>query len=270
MGWLSGVALVVLLVVAFILRGSAYGLSVVTAAIGVSLTAVYTAITSLDRTTLGAVTKASTLYRRAAIRVSIAYLIAIQLDDEYLLVRGGRITTQFQPVGGVFKTDLQPHDLYSRFRAEPDTRFTPDSESTADLRLRLPGGQLNKLLQWFRTGRDREVLPIRELYDELVCTGLLAPEPSRYVDCCRIGTRSFPLRHDRWAGCQQLILAEVWALRPTAEQTVALRQLRDAKPRSGEVYFASRKEILGGSQQGVAKSTFDISPTAVWLLEDPG
>ncbi|MPZ80452.1 MAG: hypothetical protein GEV28_08675 [Actinophytocola sp.] len=39
-----------------------------------------------------------TIYRRSPVRVSVAYLVAIPVDGVQLLVRGQRITTQFQPV----------------------------------------------------------------------------------------------------------------------------------------------------------------------------
>src|SRR6185295_3226319 len=42
------------------------------------------------------------LHRAELIRLSIAYLIRIRLDDEYLLVWNERFR-QFQPVGGVYK-----------------------------------------------------------------------------------------------------------------------------------------------------------------------
>lgn len=261
-------ALVALLIIAFLLRNNPYALSVVTAAVGVSLAALYNSIAVLDRTTAMAVLKASTLHRRSVVRVSIAYLVSVQVDDTYLLVRGGRIRTQFQPVGGVFKTDLTPHELYSRFRAEPDNRFRQDEVSESDLRIRLPGAELQALLTWFRRGLDREVLPLREFYEEVITTRLLKGSDFQYIDCRRVGLRSFGLTFDRHAACQQLILAEIWALRATPRQLQALRELRDTASSSKRIYFASRKEMLHGGHAAVESTDFDIAPTAKWLLEE--
>lgn len=262
----SSVTFLALMAIAFVVRGNTYELSIVSAVLGVSLTGVYSVIRSFDRITWWSVVKAGTIYRRSPVRVSMAYLVCIRVEDEYLLVRGNRIRTQFQPVGGVFKTDLTASDLYARFRAEPDNRFKPDLESQGDLRLRLPGGSLQKFLRWFRRGSEREILPTREFYEELVVPGVIDSTIFGHFDCRRMGIKSFPLRFDKQAGCQQLILVEIWSLRPNGEQTTELQRLKRAKPRVKNVYFASRDEMISGGRKGVTKAHFDISPTCSWLV----
>src|ERR1700719_1625190 len=59
---------------------------------------------------------ARTLYFNSDVRVSISYIISIPVDGAQLLIRGNRITTQFQPVGGVYKFTFDESELFSRFR----------------------------------------------------------------------------------------------------------------------------------------------------------
>jgi hypothetical protein len=139
----------------------------------ISATILAARISILERGFIRATLKAGTIFGRAPIRVSIAYLIAIPVEGRQLLVRGQRITTQFQPVGGVFKSYLSDQEMRRRFGALPDARFTVDERSMSDLRVRLPGRKLYRLLRWFKSRENRELFPFREFYEELVRPGTL-------------------------------------------------------------------------------------------------
>ena len=43
------------------------------------------------------------LFYNKLVRLSIAYLIRIKIGNQYLLVRGERLSHQYQPVGGAYK-----------------------------------------------------------------------------------------------------------------------------------------------------------------------
>lgn len=211
--------------------------------------------------------KAGTIFRRAPVRVSIAYLIAIPIEGKQLLVRGQRITTQFQPVGGVFKSYLSDHEMHQRFGALPDTRFTVDQRSRSDLRVRLPGRNLYKLLRWFKSREDRELFPFREFYEELVRPGTLDREAFAVFDCKYLGLKHLPLRFNSYSQCQQLIAAEVYELRPNELQRDLLRKLlNEPAEHHPNIYFASPDEIMRGGVVAATETSFDLAPTTRWLI----
>ncbi|MCM0673573.1 hypothetical protein NCC78_02405 [Micromonospora phytophila] len=268
---ISVVLLVVALVFAtfgFWFRSDAYLLEISLVVAGIAATNLTTRIAIFDRKYLWTTVLAGTVYRATKIRVSIAYLVAVPVDGTQLLVRGHRITTQFQPVGGVFKYWLEDSEMVKRFDAAHDSRFAPDARSKKDLRLRLPGRSVHRLLRWFESRQDRELFPVREFHEELIEPGILRGEDFPYFDCAYLGTRNFPLRHDTFSGLRQLIIAEVYELRPTERQAEALRDLKrrhEANP-DPNLHFATQEEIERRAAAGVTQSTYDIAPTAVWLL----
>jgi hypothetical protein len=210
---------------------------------------------------------ARTLYFNSNVRVSISYIMSIPVDGAQLLVRGNRITTQFQPVGGVYKFTFDESELFSRFRAHVDHRFERDAESSHDLRIVLKGRHVPKLMAWFDKGKDRELLPIREFYDELVVPGILKADDFIYVDCSYIGRRTFGLEFDKYSQGRQLIVADIYRLRPNSTQQLKLMDLKEriAGDSSGDIYFASPEDIMSGSKYLGSKSTFEIARTAQWL-----
>jgi len=210
-----------------------------------------------------AVLKARFWYRNAPCRVSISYLIKISVDGTLLLIRGHRIRTQFQPVGGVYKIRFNEVDLVSRFNALPDTRFAPDDVNRGDLRLQLKGKHIPDLISWFESGREREFLPTREFYEELVRPGIIPDSAFLYLDCSYIGRRSFGLEYDKYSNCQQLILADIYVLHLDEKQLATLRELKERADLGTvpDVRFASLKEIASGSPDG----SFEIARTATWL-----
>ncbi|MPZ80451.1 MAG: hypothetical protein GEV28_08670 [Actinophytocola sp.] len=126
----------------------------------------------------------------------------------------------------MFKTYLSEQEMLRRFGALPDTRFTVDQRSKNDLRLRLPGRNLYKLLRWFKSRQDRELFPFREFYEELVRPGIVAREAFGVFDCKYHGLRHLPLRFNSCSQYQQLIVAEIYELRPTDGQLELLRKVR--------------------------------------------
>jgi len=249
---------------AYLNRTDEFVVAVTVGVATLSATILATKLSILEKGFIGPTLLSGTLYRRAPIRVSIAYLIAIPVDGVHLLVRGQRITTQFQPVGGVFKSYLSEPEMLRRFRALPDTRFAVDQRSKNDLRLQLPGRNLYKLLRWFKSRQDRELFPFREFYEELVRPGILDQDTFGVFDCKYHGLRHLPLRFNSYSQCQQLIVAEVYELRPTEAQLAALRTLRDSG--STEVFFANADEIVRGGVVS-APATFDLAPTTRWLID---
>lgn len=212
---------------------------------------------------------ASTIYRRRTIRVSLSYLVAIKIKNEQLLVRGKRIRSQYQPVGGVFKVHPGT-DALRKLGARPDTRFKNDPESDRDLRLLLPGKNLHLLLQWFTSRSGRELFPWREFYEELIRPGYLPADKFAYFDCAYRGIFHLPLRFDKYSQHQQLILSELYELLPTPEQQRELEELYD-RVKAGAVdgvTFATSGQIERGGALDSQDANCEIPPTARWLVAD--
>lgn len=212
---------------------------------------------------------ASTVYWFATVRVSISYLFSIPVDDAQLLVRGTRIATQFQPVGGVYKTHLSDWEMARRFGSSPDDRFPRDVEISRDLRLKLKGRRFGSLIRWFDKGYEREYLPYREFYEELIRPGYLDLPTFASLDCRYIGLRTTGFYWDKHSNCRGIIVAHVLELVPNEKQLQALRELRElVSPwQQGEhIYFADHDEIASGGSRSRENATFDIAPTAMWLI----
>lgn len=208
---------------------------------------------------------ASTCFRNKKIRVSASYLISIHSGDRYLLVRGNRIPTQFQPVGGVFKAtqDTWTKELQQRLGAELDDRFLPDTDSERDLRLRIPGRNLHRFIRWFNRREGRELFPFREFYEELIVTGILKAKTFPYFDCEFVRTCHTGLTFDPHSQLTQIIIAEIYELRPSRDQAREIDQLC-ANPPEG-VAFALASELRQRHfSQGPSA---DIASTAAWLCE---
>lgn len=92
----------------------------------------------------------SILHYNRRVRVSISYLFRIELNGNYLLVRGGRYPDQFQPVGGVYKFNPSAKDAFRRWSVESDDFVPIDNVSRDDLRIRIPGRHLLRIVPLVR------------------------------------------------------------------------------------------------------------------------
>lgn len=107
------------------------------------------------------------------VRFSIAYLYQINIDNKYLLIQGNKISGQYQPIGGVFKAFESFSEIKSKFEIvnEDKTGFYEEG----DLRFETKGKNVQKVVNWFNSKRNREVNVIREFYEELIETNLIKP-----------------------------------------------------------------------------------------------
>jgi hypothetical protein len=251
---------------AYLLQESAFWLAVAIAAASLGAPPLAARFFILKREYFWPTVLAGTVFRRRTVRVSLAYLIAVRVNNEQLLVRGERIPTQFQPVGGVFK--FHADQELRKFGVRADTRFRSDAALSRDLRVLLPGKNLHPLLDWFTSRSGREIFPWREFVEELIRPGHLPAGEFSYFDCAYHGTRHLPFKFDKHSQHQQLIAAEIYELLPTPEQQGALARLYDRVKRGEveDVIFATSEEIIRGGATDNQNARFDIPPTASWLL----
>jgi hypothetical protein len=202
-------------------------------------------------------------YRNSIIRVSIAYLIRIKLQDRYLLVFDDGFQ-QFQPIGGVFKRFENAPTLFEKLGVHDDDKLPIDDETRNDLRVGVPGKNLVEFLNWYYSGENREIGPWREFYCEMVETHLV-PIVSfrflvfRWVRRCAVG-----IQFSEYFQCNEYKLAEIYEPSLTEEQKQALCKAVDESPNRLRLATNAQIRARGVSMDHPAAS---ISETAEWLLD---
>jgi hypothetical protein len=198
------------------------------------------------------------------VRVSVAYLFRIKVDDRYLLVRGLR-WPQFQPVGGVYKVFPSARSFLDEIHALDDNLVPIDPVSMDDLRVRVPGRYVPRFVAWFAQGRDRESGPWREFYEEFVATSLLPHAVFPFVQQRFLSRRVSQIRYSEYADSKELFVTDIFELVPNFAQLAALRALRLQAP--PEIYWATESEIRRhGAVPGTNQSVV-IGDPACWTLE---
>ncbi|MBT1620001.1 hypothetical protein KK090_12115 [Curtobacterium flaccumfaciens pv. poinsettiae] len=209
---------------------------------------------------------AGTLNWRRYIRLSVAYLYRIKVDNKYLLVKGKRFD-QYQPVGGVYKTHSSFSSKRQKFGILDDNLLTPDTVSEADLRVRLRGRWLYGFVSWFRTGMNRETDCWREFYEELVVTGLLSRSNFGYIKYDKVRTRYSPLRYSDWAQSKELLIHDIVELIPTGDQLAELRSLLNSA--DARILWADEAQIRQfGAVAGASNQTTRVAQTALWTIDN--
>ncbi|MFJ1928045.1 hypothetical protein [Streptomyces sp. NPDC088131] len=170
----------------------------------------------------------STRYRNRPIRVSTAYLFRIKIDEKYLLIRGSRYASQFQPVGGVHKVSPQGSSTLSAMSVTGDDLIPVDPASYSDIRVRVPGKNIAKFFRWFEAREGREDSPWREFQEELLATGILPIDKFPHIMHNYLRRDVDRIRYSEYADSLEILVADIYELIPSQEQESALRQLAAA------------------------------------------
>lgn len=114
------------------------------------------------------------LFPNREIRVSMAYLFRIVVDDKFLLIKNLKRGV-LSPIGGCYKFYESAEAFLSKLNytycLEADVDKYPNKYDK-DLRLLLPLKNLFTFLRWFDSANGREYDPYREFYEELAETGI--------------------------------------------------------------------------------------------------
>ncbi|ABR46434.1 hypothetical protein Amet_0199 [Alkaliphilus metalliredigens QYMF] len=181
------------------------------------------------------------------IRVSISYLFRIRVSGKYMLVKGNRID-QYQPVGGVFKMLPSFKDIKHNYEITDDDRLPIDETSKDDLRIRVQGKHLVKLLSWFYTRKNREVGVHREFYEEMIKTGILEIDSLRSFTPEYCKTVNTNIHYSKHFKCKEILIYEIYELDLTEqEEKRIVEYVRDN----------SNKAILA-SQDDICKECIDL------------
>ncbi|MBL7799848.1 MAG: hypothetical protein JNL95_03905 [Chitinophagales bacterium] len=164
------------------------------------------------------------LLKNIDIRLSIAYLFRIKIDNQYLLVKS-RTRNYFQPVGGAFKTLPSSEKIFKKLNVKPDRLIeTEHGIAKGDLRVYVKGINVIEFLEWFNSKEDRETSPWREFCEELISTDILPWRQFRYIDYTFEGVVQSPII-TMDSGGKGMFLFEVYDLVVNDEQKPVLEEL---------------------------------------------
>lgn len=170
--------------------------------------------------------KTQILYRNKDVRLSISYLFRIKSNGKYLLVKN-RKGNYYQLVGGAYKTLPGVEKVFKENSVKPDKRFeTEHGIAKNDLRFRLPGKRVLKIIRWFNSREDRETSQWREFCEELLTTNIIADKHSfRFIDYKYATTIQTPMQKAKNLSCQEILIFELFDLIPNDEQIKVLDEL---------------------------------------------
>jgi hypothetical protein len=218
--------------------------------------------------TMKLIYESNTTHSKDHVRVSIAYLFRIKIDDRYLLVKGRRIN-QYQPVGGVYKcSPNEVHDLFTKLDVREDKAMPIDIHSRDDLRVRVLGKNLFAFVKWFMSEKSRETTQQREFREELVDPGFLS-KAFDTIDPRYLYTVWRPLTYSPHTQATELMVYQVYSLNLTTAQEHELRHLQ--LPASGDLRWVTEEQIKRlGDDQLSHPDPFRIGQHACYLLSSAG
>lgn len=201
------------------------------------------------------------------IRISFAYLFRIKVDDKYFLVKNGRGTRKFQPVGGAYKyQDSEKQVLSSKFYIVDDDKIPIDKSSQNDYRFYVRAKDLKKFIKHFDTTEAREHVNdlSREFVEEIVKTKIADFTEIKYRYCGRHFTE---VLYSRYFQCYELLMADIVEMQLTKEQEMKLRSLMLEE--SDSYYFATADEIKSLGVDGRRKKLYNyISDHSEKILQE--
>lgn len=187
-------------------------------------------------------------HRKEKIRFSISYLFRIKIPNtnSYLLVFNRRIANQLQPVGGVYKR-YGDDQLFESWGYEADNNrngIGTDGISHGDLRFRVWGKNVIKVIRWFEECREREVSAQREFHEELIETEILDKDLFRNISYRHLKRTSKHLKWSEHHQCYEVLIYDIMELLPNTEQQKFLIELsQDSKFKDGIYAIVDSEEI---------------------------
>ena len=204
-------------------------------------------------------------FRNKYIRLSISYLFRIKVKNKYLLIQGKRFS-QFQPVGGVYKRLLGSTSFFRDIQALDDHLVPIDQISQNDLRIRIKGKHLISFLKWFNSGKDRELSPWREFYEELIKTGYFPENLFPYIFYRYISRYEHPLRFSKFADSYELLITDIYELVPSQEQTAFLERMIATNNNPKELVWVDEERIRRLGAIPGESYTLNISEHSSWII----
>ena len=199
-------------------------------------------------------------YWNKEVRLSISYLFRIEVDGNYLMVKGNRLKRQYQPVGGVYKYYPEAKPTLEKMGFNIDTKMR-NTDETDDLRIRIKGKYLLKFMDWFMSMENREYDPCREFKEELIDTELLPPQSFDVLKYRKVGVHNSGINYSQYLACDELLYSDIFELVLTDDQK---NVIRDAVQRNPDMLcLASVEELRSQCYNGIEKN---LGTNAAWII----
>lgn len=201
--------------------------------------------------------------QRKEVRVSAAYLFRIKLGEEYLMIRGGHIPGQYQPVGGVYKRYASSRAELEKLHVTSDNSVGSRETDGDDLRVVLPMRNLLKFLDWFDKGKGREIQVCRELFEELVEPGYLNMDHPWSAEIEYLTSAKRALHYSIHSKMDELLVHDAFELHLSEDEQVYLRtKIAD----SDGVLVLVSPEAIEVQHFLLNGKSYNIAPTAKLVL----
>lgn len=200
------------------------------------------------------------LYYNKDIRLSFSYLYNIQVDGKYLLIKGNRLNTQFQPVGVVYKYYEEAKPVLESFGFHSDLKMK-NYDETDDLRINIKGKYLIKFMDWFLLMKDREYDPYREFKEELIDTGYLPENEFKIIKYRKKFIHNKGVEYSKYLQCNEYLYSDIFELKLTEKQCELTKKAVENNPQN--LCLATAEELKTECYGGINKN---IGTNAIWLL----
>lgn len=203
------------------------------------------------------------LYRKKEIRLSLAYLYRIKIDNKYLLVKSNH-RDYFQPVGGAYKTLPGSEKIFEKLDVKSDRLIeTEKGIAKGDLRVFVKGINVIEFLEWYYSKEDREISPWREFCEELISTEIVPWKDFKFIDYKFKGSIKTPIITLDSVD-KGLFIFDVFDFIPNNEQLRILRTLL-AQGDTDEYIWADEYLINRlGHDERQKKYIYKISKHTTW------
>lgn len=166
--------------------------------------------------------------RDRQIRFSIAYLFKIKIDGKYLLVRNTKISNQFQPIGGVYKTFDSFNTISNELEVTEEKKA--NFRVPNDLRVYVKSKNAIKFVKWFQTRQNREVNVTREFFEEIIDKQILGIESLKDIEFEFVKTYDSGLHYAEPFSSYEILLHDIFEVRLTQDIKDKLKQYVNSSP----------------------------------------
>jgi hypothetical protein len=201
------------------------------------------------------------------VRFSMSYLYRIKVNDKYLLVKNSN-WDHYQLVGGKYKRLALTQKILNDFDAVDDLKMPTNGLKKDDLAVFVPAKNSIKFIDWFNTGKDREISHWREFYEELIDgKGKLLDQKSfPYVNYNFRKSVITPLKRASNWDCWEILQYDILDFVPNAEQEKKLEELYQ-KGDSDYIKWADASLIQSlGFDNRTSKTLYNIGPHTKWAI----
>lgn len=198
-------------------------------------------------------------YNNEKIRLSFAYLIRIKVNNRYLLVKSGHKRDLFGPVGGVYHIEHIDY-VYNTLGFARDS--TPGDSQ--DVRGTILGKNIEKFIEWFNHGENRETSPLREFCEELLESEFIPKQLFDNPTFSFLGTKYKGISFNDYYHINELLRFDIYELVLNEEQ---IKYIEDGNINKKSVRLFSKEEIesLGITEENDKRIIGTQTP---YILED--